>query len=401
MCLYSDKMRRARWVAASIFFVACGRTALEEDTSSFHFVDATGAHRDAATEGDGASSTDGGLAADADGASDADAVADADADADAGADADVDADAAADADAGADADAAPDAAPGCVTDADCDDQLFCTGIETCSPAHACLAGVPFACPDDGVACTVDACDEKAKGCVSSPSDGLCPLSNHCDPVSGCAPIVYAHDADTLYSVTVPGLEIQTIGSFGGAAITDIALGPDGTLYAVSLTGVYTIDRNTGLATQTASTSFPGVNALESGPDGTLYAAAPPPNDLQQIVALFYQIDAKSGTLSKLAEYPSFEATSGDIALVAGRFLATAHGSGFGTQFDSLVELHPGGGPSKVIGAIGFPCVWGLALQTATLYGFTCKGQVISIDPDTGKGTLLKTMAPAFLGAAAR
>ena len=55
--------------------------------------------------------------------------------------------------------------PACAVDADCDDGLFCDGVETCDPVqHRCLAGTPPAC-DDGVACTLDVCDESVRACL--------------------------------------------------------------------------------------------------------------------------------------------------------------------------------------------------------------------------------------------
>ena len=67
-------------------------------------------------------------------------------------------------------------------DANCDDGLWCNGVETCDPATGCVAGTPLDCDDanacttgdvcvsgeclgeavtcdDGLDCTVDACDE--------------------------------------------------------------------------------------------------------------------------------------------------------------------------------------------------------------------------------------------------
>ena len=317
---------------------------------------------------------------------------------DAGQDASPPVDAAPDADAAADA--APDGPPGCTTGAECDDGVFCNGVETCGPGHACVAGMAVVCPDDGVACTVDACDELAKTCVSSPSDALCPLSAHCDASSGCHPIIYAHDASTLYAISVPELEIVEIGSFGGVPITDIALAPDGTLYAVSLANLYTVDRNSGLATWLAATSVPGANGLEIGLDGVLYAPAPPVTPILGHQAVLYQVNVSNGALAPLTDFPPFYSSSGDVAFVAGRMLATGHGMGT-AQNDSLIEVNPFTGASKPIGSTGYPCVWGMALQTDTLYGFTCHGLVLSINPETGQGTKLKKLTPAFLGAAAR
>jgi hypothetical protein len=60
---------------------------------------------------------------------------------------------------------APNAA--CTIDRECDDGVFCNGVETCSAGHCVARRV--AC-DDGVACTVDECNEGSRSCVSHPPD---------------------------------------------------------------------------------------------------------------------------------------------------------------------------------------------------------------------------------------
>jgi hypothetical protein len=70
-------------------------------------------------------------------------------------------------DAGADAQVA-DAGPACVSDPDCDDGLFCNGAEHCT-AGLCAAGAAVRC-DDGIACTIDACSEDMRACLSAPPD---------------------------------------------------------------------------------------------------------------------------------------------------------------------------------------------------------------------------------------
>ncbi len=61
-------------------------------------------------------------------------------------------------------DAGADAGTGraCTADAECDDGLFCNGVETCV-ASACAAGTPPDC-DDGIACTRDLCSETRAEC---------------------------------------------------------------------------------------------------------------------------------------------------------------------------------------------------------------------------------------------
>jgi hypothetical protein len=68
----------------------------------------------------------------------------------------------------ADAAVLPDASHACTAPADCDDGLFCTGVETCT-AGSCGSSGPMRC-DDGIACTIDACSEAMRACVARVPD---------------------------------------------------------------------------------------------------------------------------------------------------------------------------------------------------------------------------------------
>jgi hypothetical protein len=56
----------------------------------------------------------------------------------------------------------------CAVDADCDDGIFCNGLEVCDAGQGCLAGTSPAC-DDGLSCTADACDETYDACSFTPT----------------------------------------------------------------------------------------------------------------------------------------------------------------------------------------------------------------------------------------
>ena len=81
-----------------------------------------------------------------------------------------------------DAEAGCVAAP-CEQDADCDDDQWCNGTEACVDG-SCEAGTAPDC-DDGIDCTIDACDEEADACEHTPDDGLCAEGEICDPDQGC------------------------------------------------------------------------------------------------------------------------------------------------------------------------------------------------------------------------
>jgi len=74
---------------------------------------------------------------------------------------------------------------------ECDDGKFCNGKETCDLALGCVAGAtPIL--DDGVECTLDACDETTDDVIHSPVDVLCDDDEFCngeetcDAILGCA-----------------------------------------------------------------------------------------------------------------------------------------------------------------------------------------------------------------------
>ncbi len=81
------------------------------------------------------------------------------------------------------------AAPQCTIPADCDDGLFCNGVEDCV-AGTCVAGTAVNC-NDGVACTVDTCNEGTASCDNVANnancdDGLfCNGAETCDAVLDC------------------------------------------------------------------------------------------------------------------------------------------------------------------------------------------------------------------------
>lgn len=74
----------------------------------------------------------------------------------------------------------------CMSDADCpDDGLVCNGSAWCNArTHLCEVTLRPGC-DDGVACTVDRCDERGGGCLFEPDPSRCAPGSVCDPSFGC------------------------------------------------------------------------------------------------------------------------------------------------------------------------------------------------------------------------
>ncbi|MCC6523862.1 MAG: hypothetical protein IT373_14485, partial [Polyangiaceae bacterium] len=75
-------------------------------------------------------------------------------------------------------------------DALCGDGLNCNGAETCDGLNGlaptgCVAGSPFACLDDNIACTVESCAEGSPpSCLHTADHLLCPPGQFCIPLQG-------------------------------------------------------------------------------------------------------------------------------------------------------------------------------------------------------------------------
>jgi hypothetical protein len=82
----------------------------------------------------------------------------------------------------------------CTIDTDCDDHVFCNGVERCDLAFGCRRGEAPTC-DDGQACTTDACDAVADACASTPDDTHCDDALVCNGAEVCSPTDPAADGE--------------------------------------------------------------------------------------------------------------------------------------------------------------------------------------------------------------
>ncbi len=268
----------------------------------------------------------------------------------------------------------------------CDDGLFCTGDERCDAARGCVT-TPRNCSDP-ISCTIDTCNEATKSCVRTPDDKLCPVSHGCDAMLGCQARAIAHTRTDLYEIRLPSGVVNKIGPTTGT-LTDVALHPDGTLYGVRFDGLCEIDLKTGGCKTPVRSLSGNPVGLDFSPDGMLYGAAG---------TNVYSINRTTGVTTNVATYPTGMSASGDLAFVGSRMLGTATS---GSGDDSLVEFNLATRTGRSLGRTGFRCIWGLAAYGPTLYGLTCEGRVISIDPITAKSKELSRISAEFWGATAR
>ncbi|MFK7987946.1 MAG: TolB family protein [Sandaracinaceae bacterium] len=283
----------------------------------------------------------------------------------------------------------------CVTrprDSECDDGQFCTGPGRCDPLLGCVFETDPC--DDGVDCTESMCFERARRCEPIPQNELCPVSFRCDVDEGCLARALVHDLDgVLWEVDLPGGRAERIAQTG-LGLTDLALTPDGQLFAlasgISESSLVQIDESDGTSRRVG---FLGVSAvgLDVLGDGQLVAAGED---------RVFTVDPETGRSRTFARFPAPFVASGDIAFVRERMLVTGTTAPFSEVPDVLFEVPPDGGELVEVGSVGVPCVWGLAPFGDTLYGFDCDGRLLDIDPDSGLARILLDVGPQRWGGAA-
>lgn len=173
-------------------------------------------------------------------------------------------------------------------------------------------------------------------------------------------------------------------------LTDIAVSGQNVLFGVSADGqVFQIDARTGSLTRLAQAPLPYLNGMDIAPDGSLYVTAS---------SSVFRFDGQD--LVTVAQVPSGNISSGDIvALDDGRFLMTAVRVDR-LDADVLVEIDSSAS-ARVVGSTEFSCVYGLAILQGELFGFTCAGEILRIDPASAESELITTVDAELWGAAAR
>jgi hypothetical protein len=212
-------------------------------------------------------------------------------------------------------------------------------------------------------------------------------------------LVYAHSDTVLYSIDLSTKSLITVGNFNAmSSMTDLAVAPDGTIYTISKTALYTVSPQTAQATQVASLSTCGTFAvaLTTTPDGRMWTG--------DHTGAICQIDL---SVTPPVVKPPIMMQNG-LALT-GDMVGIANGTVFGTAYkladkmggtqanNLLVTVDVTTGAVTQVGSTGYPQLFGIAVQQNQIFGFTYDGtgRVVTIDPNTGAGTMFGTfMDPA-------
>jgi hypothetical protein len=234
-----------------------------------------------------------------------------------------------------------------------------------------------------------------------------------DGNSGGSYLVYAHSDTVLYTVDLTAKTLVTVGNFDAPVvtigstmkpdpITDLAVAPNGTIYVVSETALYTASAQDGHVTKLGSLAACGQRgvALTTTSDGRLW--------IGDFMGAICQIDISVNPPAVRAPVMMQNglALSGDMVGVGnGTVFGTAYklsdSAGQGTQNNNLlVSVDVATGAVTQIGSSGYPKLFGIAFQDNKVFGFTHDGtgRVVTIDTTNGHGTMFNTfMDQAAMG----
>jgi hypothetical protein len=217
--------------------------------------------------------------------------------------------------------------------------------------------------------------------------------------------IYVHTGKTLFLFEPYGKTLKKIGDFSCLTtdayydeVGDIAVNRDGEIYGTTLDDRFIkIDPNTAACTQISKDVGGYPNSLSFVPRGTL----DPANDA--LVGYFgdeyVRIDVTTGKITTIGQLNPPDASttyesSGDVVSVGAdrTYLSAKTLKGGITQDagDVIVRFDPKTGQRIAVAGnnTNRANIYGMGYWAGTAYGFTAKGEALSIDPQTGTATLV-------------
>ena len=224
------------------------------------------------------------------------------------------------------------------------------------------------------------------------------VANDDDATATPLAFIYAHTADTLYTVDPTTFAVSPVGVFTGANflapdITDLAVDPLGNMYAIGFNDVYTVNPLTA-AMSHLGTYFdfgPNVNAATCLPDGTLIIGGG---------GSLYEASTTAATRTLIGTVPGDWIFAGDTVGLPDGLLYNLMAQTDPNNPTSLLTVDTDTLATNVLGATGTGAMFGLAFhaQNGLVYGFTEAGDIYTIDPLSGVATLASSTGIPFWGA---
>lgn len=216
--------------------------------------------------------------------------------------------------------------------------------------------------------------------------------------------IYAHSATELFRIDPETLGQVSVGTFSFAGdqenITDLAIDKTGAMLGISLNSVYSIDRETAVATLLSS--FPpgegGLTSLSFVPTNLS-----DPSSAERLVAAdfdgdVWEINPNTGQRTHLGNYGANIGSSGDIVSIIGfGTLATVNVQGEAT--DHLARLDPVTWQATIVGDTGYDKIFGIGFWGGDVYGFTDNMDFVTIDAFSGQVTSTRVSSVKWWGAA--
>lgn len=177
---------------------------------------------------------------------------------------------------------------------------------------------------------------------------------------------------------------------GVGAFTDIALAPNGNLYGITFTSLYSIDIAAGTATFIGNNGATNLNALVIANDGTACAMGPTSNNL-------FTIDLGTGIATSIGSTGFY--SDGDLQFdyMGNLYLAgstTPNGGDSTSKLFLIDTANPAS--SSLVGDIGIDDVYGLSFANGKMFG-AAGTDVFEIDLATGAQVIGTTVSFAGQG----
>jgi len=221
-------------------------------------------------------------------------------------------------------------------------------------------------------------------------------------------LVYAHTGNTLYrvdSMALTTVEVGPLTGIGTESLTDLAVDKNENMVGITLDTLYSINPATGSATliKDLSQTVSGATSLSYIPTDLN-----DPNSADILVTAdskgaVYQIDPATGSATMIGSYGSDSSgnkiiSSGDLIGVRNLGIYATVNVGKQTG-DYLAQIDPATWKATPIGTgTNFSDIFGLGFWAGTVFGFTDKGQMITIDIHTGVGTMVNSGSQQWFGA---
>ena len=186
--------------------------------------------------------------------------------------------------------------------------------------------------------------------------------------------LYANDEKEIFQVDARSGVATTLGRLaqGPLGMADIAVTPDGTIYAVTADALLRFNRVTGLTSRIATLNLTGrANALASDRLGRLFGAT---DD-----GALFEVNPSTGLTRTVGYFGSALSSEGDLAFAPdGRLFATS-------STNNLLRIDTTTGRAAIVGNTGFKQLEGLAFDAdGRLYASSVAATFVSIDPSTAE-----------------